>query len=222
MSLSFPTLSLPTCLTWNYGKHSKYQTTTNYPQSLRHPASSTLQKSVIYELELTYDFLGNAGRTYSDDLAYVQEFYEGCRGSYGWFLFNPSQYKLEPMVITSDVTKLRNGYFGTGDGSTTVFPLWRSTSALGLSTPTPCELIQQVTNLGGIYVNGTLLAGSQYTLSNLPAQIAFATPPASGAVLSWAGNYAYLCKFSEDVLEIDEFMYQLWELKSLKLETIIL
>jgi hypothetical protein len=31
-----------------------------------------------------------------------------------------------------------------------------------------------------------------------------------------------LCSFAEDTLELEEFAYQFWELKSLKLETIIL
>lgn len=220
MGASFPNLVLPVCLTWNFAKRSKFSTIVQTPQSMRHPASATLQKSVIYELELAYEFLKNDGLTYDDDVAYIVEFYEACRGGYGWFTFDPSQYKLANMSVVADTTKLSNGFFGTGDGVTTTFPLWRSTSALGGGLTTPCEMIQNVTLLGGVYQNGVLLAPSGYTLANFPAQVTFTTAPGAGVVLSWAGNYSYLCRFSEDLLDMDELVYQLWELKSLKLDTI--
>jgi len=224
MSLTFPNLVLPACVGWNFAKRRKFSTTLQTPKSKRNPASATLQTGVIFELELTYEFLKNAGLTYSDDMEFLGSFYEACRGGYGWFTFDPSVLNLDTMAVVQGVTALRNGFFGVGDGVTTTFPLWRSTSALGGGTVTQVELIQNVTVLGGIYSNGSLVSGSLYTQSNLNAHagatVAFTTAPASGAVLSWAGNYSYLCRFAEDLLDAEEFMYQLWELKSLKLETV--
>ena len=226
MTLTFPNLALPSCVGWNFAKRSKFSTTLQTPQSMRHPASATLQASVIYELELSYEFLKNKGITYADDVAYLQAFYEACRGGFGWFTFDPSQYSLDTMAVVQDTTKLRNGFFAVGDGVTTSFPLWRSTSALGSGTVTPVELIQNVTLLAGIYSNGGLVFRAAYTQTNLGAPpqggawVTFNTAPALGTVLSWAGNYSYLCRFAEDLLDLNEFMYQLWELKSLKLETI--
>ncbi len=226
MCRSFPNLSLPACVTWDFAKRSKYSTILQTPQSQRHPAAATLQQSVIYELELSYEFLKNKGITYSDDMAYLQEFYEAVRGGYGWFTFDPSQLNLCSMSVVQDVTKLRNGFFGVGDGVSTAFPLWRSTSALGGGTVTRCELIQNVTLLAGVYENGVLVPSGGYMLANrgAPPQggawITFTAAPPLGATLTWAGNYSYLCKFSEDMLELNEFLYQFWELKSLKLDTI--
>lgn len=220
MSLSFPNLALPTCVAWNFDKRSKYSTIRQDPQSMRHPTSGTLQQSVIYELELTYEFLKNLGRSYADDVAYLEGFYEACRGGFGWFTFDPSQYSLDIMSVVQDTTKLRNGFFGIGDGATTIFPLWRSTSVFGAGQIQQLELIQNVTLSAGIYSSGSLVSPTAYTLTNLPAQVTFNTAPAAGQVLSWAGNYSYLCRFAEDVLDLSEFAYQYWELKSLKLETI--
>jgi len=226
MSLTFPNFAPPLCLAWNYPKRSKFSTIQQTPQSMRHPASATLQQSVIYELELTYEFLKNQGRTYADDAEYVRSFFEACRGAFGWFTFDPSQYNLESMSVVADTTKLRNGFFGLGDGVTTTFSLWRSSAVLGGGSVTLCELIQNVTLMIGIYANGTLVSPSAYTQTNLGAPpqggacVTFNTAPAAGAVLSWAGNYSYLCHFSEDLLDMEEFMYQFWDLKSLKLETI--
>jgi hypothetical protein len=197
---------------------------------MRHPISATLQTSVIYELELAYEFLKNAGRSYTDDMRYVQDFYEACRGGYGWFTFDPSQYSLDVMSVaqipSSGAYPQRNGFFAVGDGTTTAFPLWRSGTPFGATTLTQLELIQNVTLLTGVYSNGALVSSSAYTLANLGAPpqggayVTFNTAPASGVVLSWAGNYSYLCRFAEDLLDANEFLYQFWELKSLKLETI--
>jgi len=68
MSLSFPNLVLPNAgLGWNFAKRSKFSTIVQTPQSMRHPASATLQTSVIYELELTFNGLCNVGTSYADD-----------------------------------------------------------------------------------------------------------------------------------------------------------
>ena len=231
MSLSFPNLVLPSAgLGWNFAKRSKFSTIVQMPQSMRHPASSTLQKSVIYELELSFNGLANQGTTYADDAQYIQDFYEANRGGYGWFLFDPSQYNLANMSVAqipaTGAYPQCNGFFAVGDGVTTSFPLWRSGNPLGSTTLTPLELIQNVTLLGGIYANGVAVAGSGYALTSLGAPpnggawITFTTAPASGAVLSWAGSYSYLCRFADDLLDMNELLHQLWELKSLKLETI--
>jgi hypothetical protein len=124
------------------------------------------------------------------------------------------------MSVSGTVTSQRNGFIGYGDGSTTVFPLWRSTTALGASTVTRLELIQYVTQMNAVYFNGEATTG--YTLSNYPAEITFTSAPLSGEVISWDGSYAYLCHFAEDSVDFNEFMYDLWELKSLKMETVLL
>lgn len=230
MPLSFPSLALPACVAWNFAKRSKFSSTRQTPQSMRHPAAATLQTGVIYELELAYEFLKNVGRSYADDMQYVQDFYEGCRGGYGWFTFDPSQLSLTNMSVAqvpaSGGYPQRNGFFAVGDGVTTAFQLWRSGISFGATTLTPLEMIQNVTLLGGIYANGVVVPGANYALTNLGAPpqggawVTFTTAPASGAVLSWSGNYSYLCRFADDVLDVNEFMYQFWELKSLKLETV--
>lgn len=98
-------------------------------------------------------------------------------------------------------------------------PMWRATSVLGGGNVTLLERIQNVTLLLGVFINGTRQT-TGFTTSNLPAQIVFTTPPAIGSIIAWEGNYNYLCHFSEDTLDFEEFIYQLRKMKSLKLETI--
>ncbi len=231
MSLSFPNLVLPSAgLGWNFARRSKFSTIVQTPQSMHHPAVATLQKGVIYELELAFNGVANQGTTYADDAQYIQDFFEANRGGYGWFLFDPSQYHLANMTVAqipaTGAYPQRNGYFATGDGATTSFPLWRSGTALSATTLTRLELIQNVTLLTGIYSNGVAVPTADYTVTSLGAPpqggawVTFTTAPASGVILSWAGNYSYLCRFGDDVLDMTELLYQLWDLKSLKLETI--
>jgi uncharacterized protein (TIGR02217 family) len=217
--MSYPMLTLPLGVGWNYKKSPKYSTTIQYPRSAIHPAVSSLQHSVVYDIELVFNYLKQNGVTTSDDFQYLEDFYEANRGAYGRFLFDPSQCNFETMAVSSDTTQLKNGFFGVGDGVTTVFPLWRSTTAVAGSL-TRLELIQYVTMMGGVYING--VATTAYTLSQCPAQVTFTTAPANGATLSWGGDYAYLCHFAEDTVDFNQFLYEIWELKSCRFETVLL
>jgi hypothetical protein len=218
--MTFPLITLPQGLTWSYTKSPKFTTTQQVPQSGRHPASATLQESTIFDLTLEWDYLAVNGQTTANDFEYLKSFYEAMRGSFGWFLFDPSQYDLESLDLTQDYTQLANGFCGQGDGTTTVFPMWRSSAVLSGGSVTLLEQIQNVTLLTGVYLNGTLQAGSAYSHTNLPGVITFHTAPASGVNIAWAGTYSYLVHFSDDTADFDEFIYQLWRLKTLKLETI--
>lgn len=213
-------LVLPKGLGWGYRKTPKFSHIEQMPQSMRHPAVATLQMGVIYELELQFNYLKVNGVSGSNDVAYLQAFYEAQRGGYGWFSFDPSVYNLENMAVTQDYTQLRNGFFGIGDGVTTTFQLWRSTAALGGGVVTYAELIQNVTALTGVYVNGVVASPGTYSQANYPATVTFNTAPANGAILAWAGSYSYLCRFAEDQMDFEEFLFNIWRLRSLKLETI--
>lgn len=216
--MSLPLFTTPIGITFKYNKKALRSSITQTPQSGRHPASATLQTGTIFDLELNWNYLKINGVTTSNDVQYVQEFYEAVGGSNAWFLFDPSAVNLENLTVTQDFTKLKNGFFGIGDGVTRVFPLWRSTSALGGGNVTQLERIQNVTSMAGVYVNGTLTAA--YTITQLPSVVTFTTAPANGVTLAWAGSYNYVVQFAEDSLDLDEFMWNLWTLSSLKLTTV--
>jgi uncharacterized protein (TIGR02217 family) len=222
MSLSFPLLYLPKGIGWNFVKSPRFATTTQMPQSQSHPAIYTMQTSVVYDFELVFNYLKNVGVSFDDDAEYLMAFYEACLGGYGYFRFDPAVNNFLNTTVSDDPTTLKNGFSGLGDGATTVFPLWRSTYALGNGSYTGVERIQFVNNLTGIYVNGVLISPTAYVLSQYPATVTFTTPPALGLPVCWAGAYQFLCKFAEDTLDFNNFSYQLWEAKSIKLESILL
>jgi hypothetical protein len=220
--MSYPLITLPKGVTFKYTKTPKFNNIKQTPQSGRHPAAATLQQGTLFDFDINWNYLKNNGVTTSNDQQYLQEFYEAIGGGFQFFSFDPSQYNLENLTVTHDFTQLKNGFFGTGNGVQTVFPLWRSTSALGGGNVNLLERIQNVTSMAGIYVNGTLISSGLYTLANFPATVTFTTAPAVNATLAWAGSYNYLCQFAEDTQDFDEFMFQLWSLKSLKLESVAL
>lgn len=383
--MSYPLITIPAGVSWDYNVSPKFSTIMQTPQSGRHPATATLQDSTIFDIELTFDYLTETS------YQYLKSFYEAMRGSYGWFLFDPSQLNLATTALTNDLTQLNNGFSGVvpamnyltystdmtqlpwnkafsgttgptyqnpatgpngipnsaqfwswpavpntgGDysalvqsvttglptvlgntftfsvwlytspsaatfdvkisnagntegnttvvtmtpgvwtqvsvshtftGSTTglevwilypnnspainfigiynpqleaggmvgpaclttttptlgqtVFPLWRSSAVFNAETVTLLERIQNVTSFVSLYLNGSVVSGSLYTQTNFPAEATFHFPPSAGLNLSWSGNYCYLVHFSDDTADFNEFMYQLYKLKTLKMETV--
>lgn len=220
--MNYPLLTLPAGVTWGYKKTPKFMTIAQTPQSGRGQVRATLQQSPIWQWELDWNYLKEIGVTTTNDFQYLMDFYLAMQGSFGAFLFDPSQYYLERLTVTSDTTQLSNGFSGVGDGTTTVFPLWRSSNLSGGSTITLLEMIQNVSLLNGVYVNGVLQGVGTYSLTNFPSVITFNTAPAAGATVVWAGNFNYLAHFAEDTNDWEEFMFQLWSVQSLKLEAVIL
>ena len=218
--MSYPILTLPKGLGWNFKTSQLFTTTRQKPQSGRGPVAATLQQGVLYEFELVWNYLKVAGVTTANDFAYLKNFYEAMRGAWGRFVFDPSQANLSNLTLSADYTQLENGFSGVGDGTATVFPLWRATSALGGGSVTLLERVQNISTLVGVYVNNVLQSSGAYTLTNFPASITFTTAPATGYPVCWSGNYNYLCSFAEDTNDFNEFMWQLYELKSLRLETV--
>ena len=53
--------------------------------------------------------------------------------------------------------------------------------------------------------------------------ITFVTPPAAGHQLSWAGNFYNRCRFDDDEWgDLEEYVYQIWRMPSLRFRTVIL
>jgi hypothetical protein len=53
--------------------------------------------------------------------------------------------------------------------------------------------------------------------------IKFVNAPPAGSKLTWSGNFYHRCRFDEDELsDMSEFLYQIWECKSLKFRSVLL
>lgn len=108
---------------------------------------------------------------------------------------------------------------GVGDGSSLQFTMTLSFVSGGAQ-----DLIQAFVAPPTIYVNGSPVSSSTYTITQFGDLIFNAGhAPGAGQDVSWSGQYYRLCRLSEDTWsDFSEDMYQLWSLKSLKFQTILL
>jgi uncharacterized protein (TIGR02217 family) len=111
----------------------------------------------------------------------------------------------------------------TGDGTTTAFPIVRTFG--GFNEP----LVAAINVTGNallVYINGVLQTSgvsttSRFGYTGVYDTITFAAPPAAGAVVTATFSYYFLCHFSEDAMNLENFMYQLWQAKSVKFESVL-
>jgi hypothetical protein len=137
-------------------------------------------------------------------LQYVAGFYVDQQGKFAEFLFQD--------IYTPDY-QVAGGLIGYGDGATLSFPFvraWRNT-------------YEPVGWVNAADVSGVKLAGvsqaSGWSVTS-PNLLTFATPPAAGAAIAASFNFYWRCTFSDDSIEFEEFMADLFDLKELNFETL--
>jgi hypothetical protein len=69
-----------------------------------------------------------------------------------------------------------------------------------------------------VFANGALEDPANYSIGTHGA-INFSSTPGAGLALTWSGAFAWRCRFDDDDLGIEGFMYQLFSLKTLKFST---
>jgi hypothetical protein len=91
---------------------------------------------------------------------------------------------------------------------------------------TPISLTAQgsgtdtVTKGVAVYDNGVLQGPAAWSLT-LPNQLVFASAPLAGHVITADFDFYFVCDFSDDTMDADEFASKLWELQKLDFESII-
>ena len=155
----------------------------------------------LYEIELTYDFL--RGDAATQELQNILGFFESAQGQAQPFWLAPP-----------GLSALTNQLIGTGDGATTVFPMQRATGAF-------TEPLAGVSSLTAVRVNGAALAPGAWSLSSgYEPSLTLASAPAIGASVNVDGAALWLCRFADDALDFEQFAYNLFRLKSVKLVTV--
>lgn len=126
-------------------------------------------------------------------------FINARRGRYDDFLYqDPRDYQVT------------NQQFGTGDGTTKTFQLTRTLG--GFQEP-----------VGGVNTGASTIsvAGTPtgVTYDATQSQVTFATAPASGAALTWTGQFYFRCRFMHDEISIEQFMQDMYTAKSVEFKT---
>lgn len=158
----------------------------------------------LWEFEATFDALASDSVSYpglgAQSLQSLMGLFLQCQGQFGTFLYT------DP--TDNSVT---NQGVATGDGATTIFTLPRTLGGF-------IEPVGWVTNLASVSLGG-VNQSSGWSLTT-PNSLVFATAPASGALIAANFSYAFQCRFLEDTQDFEQFMQNLWALKSLKFRSV--
>lgn len=147
-----------------------------------------------WKFSLSFEVL-RAAAAYSE-LQNLMAFFIKVRGSFDDF------YYTDPFDYAAVDTQ-----FGTGDGTTTVFPLTRPIYGFPdpvLANGTP------IIKSDGVVVTPTITNGIAYST------VTFGSAPANGKVLTWTGSHYFRCRFLKDEADFENFMLDLWTLKKLE------
>ena len=165
----------------------------------------------IWTWTLTYNLLrdkwdtrgaGGLGVGY-DELRTLAGFFLQQQGAFAPFLFDdPSDDDITGQVI------------GTGDASTSAFQLLRTMG--GFAEPITAPNV-----VSAVYLNGVLQNPALYAVDAATGVVTFVTPPPAGRAVSADFTYRFRVRFADDTAEFENFMYQLWALKQVKLQSVL-
>lgn len=162
----------------------------------------------LYSLTLNWEVLRDywdrrgpiLGNTVLDELRQIWNFYNQQLGPAIPFAY---------FDVTDNTTRPpgagpTNFIFARGDGMTTEF------QALSrLLAPVVPNVITSV-NVGGSFTGA-------YSIDGATGIITFASPPGDGFTIGWDATYFYRVRFNTDGLEAENFAYQFWQMKQMKL-----
>jgi uncharacterized protein (TIGR02217 family) len=138
-----------------------------------------------------------------DELRTLAGFFLKQQGSFRPFLFD------DPTDNT-----VSNQVLGTGDGSTRDFQLVRTMGGFD-------EPITAPNTVNVIRCNGIRQAATGYTVDVATGLVTFVAPPPVEQVITADFTYRFRVRFAEDSAEFENFMYQLWQLKQVKLQSVL-
>ncbi|HEY3615605.1 MAG TPA: DUF2460 domain-containing protein [Candidatus Sulfotelmatobacter sp.] len=193
-------------LTWSVTKSPKFATRIQTSISGREVRVID-QIYPIWTWQLIYSFLrdhndqsyGPALGAGYDELRTLAGFFLRQQGSFQTFLYqDPTD-----TIVTNQV-------IGTGDGTTAAFQLVRTFGGFTEPITQPFAI--------AIFVNGVVAPYTQ----GLYGAITMSSVPNPGAVVTANFSYTFPVRFTTDMLDFENFMFQLWELKKLAFQSVLL
>jgi uncharacterized protein (TIGR02217 family) len=143
---------------------------------------------------------GGLGAGY-DELRTIAGFFLQQQGAFQTFLFDdPTDGTVTGQAI------------GTGNSSTSVFQLVRSMGGCAEPMAAP-------NTVSAVYFNGLLQSPAGYAVDTDTGLVTFTAPPPAGQSITADFTYRFRVRFADDTAEFENFMYQLWQLKQIKLQS---
>jgi uncharacterized protein (TIGR02217 family) len=169
------------------------------------------QASPIWTWTLTYSLLrdkwdnrgpGGLGAGY-DELRTLAGFFLQQQGALQPFLFDdPSDDAVSAQLLS------------IGDGVTSSFQLQRNMGGFA-------EAITAPNTVSAVFFNGVRQAAGQYTVNADSGFLTFVAPPPAGISVTADFTYYFRVRFTDDTAEFENFMFQLWQLKQIKLQSVL-
>lgn len=159
-------------------------------------------KNPIWSFDVTFEGLtsGEArGGLLARSQQIITDFFQQCRGAGGAFLY----------VDPTDTSVVGQG-LGVADGTTRDFLFQRMFQSYN-------EPVGWVLNVSAVYVDGVPVTSGWDVVA--PNVLRFTTAPTRG-VVSADFFFAYMCRFSDDELDEEQFMYNLWQARGVKFQTV--
>jgi uncharacterized protein (TIGR02217 family) len=138
-----------------------------------------------------------------DELRTLAGFFLAQQGTFQSFLFD------DPTDNTVAAQEI-----GTGNSSITGFQLVRSMGGFA-------EPITAPNTLSAVYFNGVWQDPAGYALDSETGLVTFTTAPPVGQIVTADFTYRFRVRFAEDSAEFENFMLQLWQLKQIKLQSVL-
>lgn len=162
----------------------------------------------IWTWTLTYNFLRDEAAAGYNELRELMGFHAQQAGAFTPFLYtDPTD------------NSITGQYLGTGNASQTQFQLVRNLDS-ALPGGGYAEPITNPVSVGPVYVNGVQTTGNSF--STTTGILTMGVAPANGAVVTADFTYAFQVRFSDDTADFENFMFQLWRLKQVKLVSVLL
>ncbi len=162
----------------------------------------------IWTWTLTYNFLRDQAAQGYNELRELMGFHAQQAGAYLPFLYtDPTDNSVTGQLL------------GTGNASQTAFQLVRTLDS-ALPGGGYAEPITNPAAVTAVYLNGIVTSGN--TFGTETGILTMASAPASGAVVTADFNYAFAVRFADDTADFENFMFQLWRLKQVKLVSVLL
>lgn len=191
---SFPTLAT---LCWSTQARPRFETEVAAHVSGRESRRPG-RALAVYDIELSYDVLRAGAQA---EMQAIAGFYAQRQGQDGAF-----------WLALPGLAALSGQALGAGDGVTTRFALVRSLAGY-------VEPVAATSGVSAVYLNGAPQATGWSVSSGFYPAISFATAPGPGVAVSADFGALWLCRFAEDVADVENFMALLWRWGSVKLQT---
>ena len=154
----------------------------------------------LYDLELTYEVL--RADIINSELQTLMGFFANSRaGATPFWIAPPGLSSVTGQVI------------GDGDGSTSTFPVLKTVGPYTGS-------VAATSVISAIYFDGLAQSSGWTTTGVFPTFVSFASAPPPGVAISADYSELWLCRFAEDVADLENFQSLLWNFRTVKLTTV--